>query len=99
MIRCRGGFQTRPSVINMGSIWRRNIRNFPIRVASQQNLKYPVQPRISLALNPGYFYQPMIAPIRDIVRALAGEGLPAQSRLAYAFASLCVGLASLAHLA
>jgi hypothetical protein len=40
----------------------------------------------------------MIAPIRDIARALAGEGLPAQSRLAYAFAALCVGLAFLAHL-
>ena len=40
----------------------------------------------------------MIAAIRDTVRAVGKEGLPAQSRLAYAFAALCVGLAFLAHL-
>jgi Domain of unknown function (DUF4118) len=40
----------------------------------------------------------MITLVRQIVHALGGEGLPPQSRLAYAFATLCVGLAFLAHL-
>jgi hypothetical protein len=40
----------------------------------------------------------MTASIREFARALTGESLPAQSRLAYAFAALCIGLAFVAHI-
>src|SRR5262245_61350328 len=41
----------------------------------------------------------MFAAIRNILRALGGESLPATSRLAYVFAVLCVCIAALVHIA
>jgi len=40
----------------------------------------------------------MIAAVRQILRGVGSEGLPAGSRLAYAFAVLCAGGAALAHI-